>query len=153
QFDLQGIMAHDHVAGLGDLKDKTILVATAGRTTWWPWLKAKFNYTDEQTKPYTFNPATLLRRQERGATVLSLLRTVSGQAPRRAGQVLPVRARRLSALRHDHGHHARLRRPELGRHRALRQGIPRRLEELHGRSGAGQRTHQGRQSENERRAD
>src|SRR5437899_3132886 len=55
QFDLQGIMAHDHVAGLGDLKDKTILVATPGRTTWWPWLKAKFKYTDEQTKPYTFN--------------------------------------------------------------------------------------------------
>src|ERR1700746_1436032 len=55
QFDLQGIMAHDHVAGLGALKDKTILVATPGRTTWWPWLKAKFKYTDEQTKPYTFN--------------------------------------------------------------------------------------------------
>src|SRR5258707_2188982 len=55
QFDLQGIMAHDHVAGLADLKDKTILVATPGRTTWWPWLKAKFKYTDEQTKPYTFN--------------------------------------------------------------------------------------------------
>jgi NitT/TauT family transport system substrate-binding protein len=55
QFDLQGMMAHANVAGLGDLKDKTILVATAGRTTWWPWLKAKFGYTDEQTKPYTFN--------------------------------------------------------------------------------------------------
>jgi NitT/TauT family transport system substrate-binding protein len=55
QFDLQGMMAHDNVASLADLKDKTILVATAGRTTWWPWLKAKFKYTDEQTKPYTFN--------------------------------------------------------------------------------------------------
>jgi NitT/TauT family transport system substrate-binding protein len=55
QFDLQGIMAHDNVSGLGDLKDKTILVATPGRTTWWPWLKAKFKYTDEQTRPYTFN--------------------------------------------------------------------------------------------------
>jgi NitT/TauT family transport system substrate-binding protein len=55
QFDLQGIMAHDNVASLGDLKDKTILVATPGRTTWWPWLKGKFKYTDEQTRPYTFN--------------------------------------------------------------------------------------------------
>jgi NitT/TauT family transport system substrate-binding protein len=55
QFDLQGMMTHDDVTGLGALKDKTILVATPGRTTWWPWLKAKFNYTDEQTKPYTFN--------------------------------------------------------------------------------------------------
>jgi NitT/TauT family transport system substrate-binding protein len=55
QFDLQGMMTHDNVASLGDLKDKTILVATSGRTTWWPWLKAKYKYTEEQTKPYTFN--------------------------------------------------------------------------------------------------
>src|SRR5215470_9376089 len=49
QFDLQGMMAHDNVASLADLKDKTILVATAGRTTWWPWLKGKYKYTDEQS--------------------------------------------------------------------------------------------------------
>jgi|ERR1700722_3045607 NitT/TauT family transport system substrate-binding protein len=55
QFDLQGMMTHDNVTGLGDLKDKTILVATAGRSTWWPWLKAKYKYTEEQTRPYTFN--------------------------------------------------------------------------------------------------
>ena len=55
QFDLQGMMTHDNVASLADLKGKTILVATAGRTSWWPWLKAKYGYSDEQTKPYTFN--------------------------------------------------------------------------------------------------
>jgi NitT/TauT family transport system substrate-binding protein len=55
QHDLQGMMTHADVNSLADLKDKTILVATAGRTTWWPWLKAKYKYTDEQTKPYTFN--------------------------------------------------------------------------------------------------
>jgi NitT/TauT family transport system substrate-binding protein len=55
QFDLQGMMAHEQVTGLDDLKDKTILVATSGRTTWWPWLKAKFKYGEEQTRPYTFN--------------------------------------------------------------------------------------------------
>ena len=55
QYDLQGMMTHDDVDSLGDLKDKTILVATAGRTTWWPWLKAKYKYTEEQTRPYTFN--------------------------------------------------------------------------------------------------
>jgi NitT/TauT family transport system substrate-binding protein len=55
QYDLQGMMTHDDVKSLADLKDKTILVATPGRTTWWPWLKAKFGYTDEQAKPYTFN--------------------------------------------------------------------------------------------------
>src|SRR3974377_2242393 len=55
QLALQGMMTHADVTGLGALKDKTILVATAGRTTWWPWLKAKYQYTDEQTRPYTFN--------------------------------------------------------------------------------------------------
>jgi NitT/TauT family transport system substrate-binding protein len=55
QYDLQGMMTHDDVKSLADLKDKTILVATSGRTSWWPWLKAKYQYTEEQTRPYTFN--------------------------------------------------------------------------------------------------
>ena len=33
QKDLQGMLTHDDVKGLGSLKDKTILVATSGRTT------------------------------------------------------------------------------------------------------------------------
>ena len=55
QHDLQGLLAHDDVKSLADLKGKTILVATAGRTSWWPWLKAKYGYTEEQVRPYTFN--------------------------------------------------------------------------------------------------
>jgi NitT/TauT family transport system substrate-binding protein len=55
QHDLQGLMTHEDVPGLGALKGKTILVATAGRSSWWPWLKAKYGYTEEQVRPYTFN--------------------------------------------------------------------------------------------------
>ncbi len=55
QKDLQGLMTHDHVKGLDDLKDKTILVATPGRSSWWPWLRRRFGYSDAQTQPYTFN--------------------------------------------------------------------------------------------------
>ena len=55
QNDLQGMLAHDDVPSLGALKGKTILVASSGRTTWWPWIKARYGYTDEQAKPYTFN--------------------------------------------------------------------------------------------------
>ena len=55
QYDLQGMMTHPDVNSLADLKDKTILVATSGRVTWWPWMKAKYKYTEEQTRPYTFN--------------------------------------------------------------------------------------------------
>ena len=40
QKDLQGMLTHTDVKSLADLKDKSILVATSGRTTWWPWLKA-----------------------------------------------------------------------------------------------------------------
>jgi NitT/TauT family transport system substrate-binding protein len=55
QKDLQGMMTHADVKDLGDLKDKTILVATSGRTSWWPWLKTRFGYTEAQTQAYTFN--------------------------------------------------------------------------------------------------
>ena len=55
QFDLQGVLAHEDVKSLGGLKDKTILVAGTGTTYWWPWLKAKYGYTDAQMRPYTFN--------------------------------------------------------------------------------------------------
>ena len=55
QQDLQGLLVHDDVPNLGALKGKTILVATAGRTSWWPWLKTKYGYTEDQVRPYTFN--------------------------------------------------------------------------------------------------
>jgi NitT/TauT family transport system substrate-binding protein len=55
QFDLQGMMTHDDVASLAALKGKTILAASSAYTTWWPWLKQKYRYSEEQTKPYTFN--------------------------------------------------------------------------------------------------
>lgn len=56
QYDLQGLLTHEDVPNLGALKGKTILVATAGRSNWWPWLKTKYGYAEEQTRPYTFNP-------------------------------------------------------------------------------------------------
>ena len=55
QYDLQGMMTHEDVKSLADLKGKTILVATSGRSSWWPWLKSKYGYSDEQIRPYTFN--------------------------------------------------------------------------------------------------
>jgi len=55
QHDLQGLMTHDDVPNLAALKNKTILVATAGRTSWWPWMKQKFGYGEDQVRPYTFN--------------------------------------------------------------------------------------------------
>ncbi|MDQ8021543.1 MAG: ABC transporter substrate-binding protein [Moraxellaceae bacterium] len=55
QKDLQGMMTHEDVKGLADLKGKTILAATSAHTTWVPWIKAKYGYTNDQIRPYTFN--------------------------------------------------------------------------------------------------
>lgn len=55
QYDPQGLMTHDDVSSLAGLKNKTILVAGNNLTSWWPWLKAKFGYSDAQVRPYTFN--------------------------------------------------------------------------------------------------
>ena len=55
QKDLQGMMTHADVKSLGGLKGKTILIATSSHSTFWPWLKERFGYTDSQVKPYTFN--------------------------------------------------------------------------------------------------
>jgi len=62
QKDPQVLIAH---AGVGNdsfdkLKGKTILVGAGGRVSYWPFLKAKYGYTDEQMKPYTFNLAPFL---------------------------------------------------------------------------------------------
>jgi NitT/TauT family transport system substrate-binding protein len=55
QKDLQGMLTHDDIKGLEDLKGKTILVAGSGQTSWWPWIRAKYGYADSQSRPYTFN--------------------------------------------------------------------------------------------------
>ncbi len=55
QKDLQGLMAHDDVKSLADLKGKDILIASSSHTTFWPWLKKKYGLADAQAKPYTFN--------------------------------------------------------------------------------------------------
>jgi NitT/TauT family transport system substrate-binding protein len=55
QKDPQVMIAHEDVKKLEDLKGKTLLIAAQAHRAYWPWLKAKFGLTDEQTRPYTFN--------------------------------------------------------------------------------------------------
>jgi NitT/TauT family transport system substrate-binding protein len=55
QKEPQGMVTHPEVNSLADLKDKTVLLATSGRSSWWPWLKIKYGYKDEQTRPYSFS--------------------------------------------------------------------------------------------------
>jgi NitT/TauT family transport system substrate-binding protein len=55
QFDLQGILAHSDIKSLADLKGHKILVASSSHTTFWPWLKEKYGFSEDQSAPYTFN--------------------------------------------------------------------------------------------------
>ena len=55
QKDPQVLIAHPDVKKLEDIKSKTVLVSSAGTTTYWPWLRGKYGLSDGQMKPYTFN--------------------------------------------------------------------------------------------------
>jgi len=55
QKDPQGMLAHEDVKGLDQLKTKTILIAGSAQTSYWPWLKTKYGLDDGMTRPYTFN--------------------------------------------------------------------------------------------------
>jgi NitT/TauT family transport system substrate-binding protein len=62
QKDPQVLIAHPEASAktLADLQGKPIFVSSAANTTYWPFLKAKFNYTDAQKRPYNFNPGPFL---------------------------------------------------------------------------------------------
>jgi NitT/TauT family transport system substrate-binding protein len=62
QKDPQVLISHPNVGNdtLPALKGKPILVGAGGRTSYWPFLRVKFGYTDDQIRPYTFNMAPFL---------------------------------------------------------------------------------------------
>lgn len=57
QKDPQILMAHPGAGNdsFAAMKGKPIMIGASGRVTYWPFLRAKFGYTDEQIRPYTFN--------------------------------------------------------------------------------------------------
>lgn len=55
QHDVNGMLTHEDVAGLDGLKEKTLMIATTARASWWPWLKETYGLSEAQVKPYTFN--------------------------------------------------------------------------------------------------
>lgn len=62
QKDPQCLIAHPNtgVKTLADLKSKPIYLSAAANVTFWPFLKAKYGFTDEQKRPYNFNPGPFL---------------------------------------------------------------------------------------------
>jgi NitT/TauT family transport system substrate-binding protein len=49
------IIAHPGAAKLEDLKGRPIAIAAAANTTFWPWLKQRYGFADDQKRPYGFS--------------------------------------------------------------------------------------------------
>ena len=49
------IIAHPGVAKLEDLKGRPIAIGAASNNTFWPWLKQRYGFTDDQKRPYAFS--------------------------------------------------------------------------------------------------
>ncbi len=55
QSEPVGLIAHPDVARIEDLKTRTLLIGQASETTYWPWLKAKYGFTEAQKRPYAYS--------------------------------------------------------------------------------------------------
>jgi NitT/TauT family transport system substrate-binding protein len=64
QKDPQVLIAHPHVKTLEEIKGRTVLLSTSARATFWPWLQAKYGFSDANTRPYTFSLAPFLADKE-----------------------------------------------------------------------------------------
>ncbi len=50
-----GLIAHPDVERIEDLKTRTLLIGQASETTYWPWLKAKYAFSEAQKRPYAYS--------------------------------------------------------------------------------------------------
>jgi NitT/TauT family transport system substrate-binding protein len=49
------IIAHPGVKTIEELKGKPIAISAASNTTFWPWLKQRYGFSDDQKRPYAFS--------------------------------------------------------------------------------------------------
>lgn len=84
QKDPQVLIAHPDtgVNSIADLKGHPILLGDASVSTFWVWLKAKYGFTDDQVRKYTFNNAPFLadKRAAQQGYVTSEPYTIEKQA-------------------------------------------------------------------------
>jgi NitT/TauT family transport system substrate-binding protein len=61
QKDPQILIAHPGTAEtLEDLQGRPIFISSAANITYWPFLAAKYGFTEDQKRPYNFNPGPFL---------------------------------------------------------------------------------------------
>lgn len=62
QKDPQILMTHEGngINSFEDMRGRPVLIGASGRVTYWPFLRRRFGFTDEQIRPYTFNVGPFL---------------------------------------------------------------------------------------------
>lgn len=62
QKDPQILMAHPDTGAesLEDLKGRPMFISSAANVTYWPFLAAKYGFTEDMKRPYNFNPGPFL---------------------------------------------------------------------------------------------
>src|SRR5690242_20633466 len=62
QKDPQVLITHPRadVKKLADMRGMPIMISDAATVAWWPWLRAKYGFSDTQIRKYTFNLAPFL---------------------------------------------------------------------------------------------
>lgn len=55
QKDPAALIAHPDVKRFEDLRSRTLLIGQASETTFWPWIKGRYGFTDAQKRPYTYS--------------------------------------------------------------------------------------------------
>jgi len=57
QKDPQVLLAHPDagINAIGDMKGHPILLSDASKTAFWPWMKQKYGFSDDQVRSYTFD--------------------------------------------------------------------------------------------------
>jgi NitT/TauT family transport system substrate-binding protein len=63
QKDPQVLISHPRrdINSLADMKGKPVLISAATMSAFWPWLRAKFGFSDKQIRRYTYNLAPFIQ--------------------------------------------------------------------------------------------
>ena len=62
QKDPQVLLAHPDagIKSISDMRGHPILLSDASKTAFWPWLKKRYGFTDDQVRSYDFNNSTFI---------------------------------------------------------------------------------------------
>ena len=104
QKDPQILMSHPGVGfdNWTDLPKATAIVSKGALTSFYAWMRAAWGFKDENVKPYNYNSATFICRQELDSGGLRDLRAVRGRATGRLqAERVPARGSRIFELRDD----------------------------------------------------